>query len=110
MSGYTIGDFAGALNGIAESLSGIAEELNQCDLDAVIDNTPGRTAICQGPIFGGGMCIAAIKDPFKVRDLVETVEGLRDWVADVQSKLANYDATASLDSGAWPASDEEASA
>jgi hypothetical protein len=103
--GYTIGNFAGALNGIAASLSGIADELNQCDLDAVIDNTPGRTAICQTPIVKGGMCVAAIKDGFTVRDLAETVEGLRDWVLDVQTKLGDFDSATPLADGLRPPSE-----
>ncbi|MFH1865288.1 MAG: hypothetical protein ABIK85_05335, partial [Candidatus Eisenbacteria bacterium] len=62
MSAYTIGDFAGALSGVAESLNDIAVKLSHCDPGAEIDSTPGRTAICQTPIVVGGVCAAAIRD------------------------------------------------
>jgi hypothetical protein len=105
MSAYTIGNFAGALGVVAESLNGIADELKLCDLDTEIDNTPGRTAICQGPVVVSGVCAAATKDPFTVADLVETVEGIRDWVLDVQTKLGNYDSATPLDDGLRPPSE-----
>jgi hypothetical protein len=99
MAAYTVGEFANALKGVADALGGISERLNSCDLDVVIDGTPGRTAICQGPVIKAGMCLTSGAEVFRVRDLLETVEGLRDWVEDVRSKLDNYDVTAALDSG-----------
>ncbi len=109
MSAFTIGDFATDLSGVVNSLNGIAEKLDQCDLDIEIDGTPGKTAICSVPIVKSGVCAAAIKQGFTVRDLVETVEGLRDWVLDVQSKLGNYDPATPLDAGTWPQSNASAS-
>lgn len=110
MSSFTIGDFATALNGVAEALNGIAEELGHCDANAEIDNTPGKKAICQVPVVVAQTCVAPPKDTFTVADLVETVEGLRDWIGDVRSKLANYDAATLLDAGTWPPSNESTSA
>jgi hypothetical protein len=102
---YRIGDFSTALSGLVESMNGISERLGQCDPRAVIDRTPGRTAICQGPPIKGDACLAEIRDPFTVADLVEWVEGLRDWIGDVQARLENYDASTPLDGGAWSGSE-----
>lgn len=107
---YTTGEFATALGGIVSSLNGIAEELSHCDLKAEIDSTPGRTVICQVPIFRGGICAAEDRDSFTVADLNETIGGLRDWVLDVQTKLGSYDPATPLDSGTWSPPNESTSA
>jgi hypothetical protein len=99
-STYTLGDFAAALNGVAESLSDIAQDLSLCDAAAEIDKTPGRTVICQAPPVKSGMCGVDTKDPFTVADLSELVEGLRDWIGDVRDRLGNYDPSSRLD-GSW---------
>ncbi|MFH1688790.1 MAG: hypothetical protein ABIE42_00960 [Candidatus Eisenbacteria bacterium] len=110
MSAFTIGDFTTDLSGVVNSLNGIAEKLNQCDPDIEIDNTPGKTAVCSVPIVSGSVCATAIKERFTVAGLIETVEGLRDWVRDVESKLGGYDPATPLDAGAWPPSDESTNA
>ncbi len=102
MPGFTIGEFTAALTGIIGSLSGLADGLSHCDPDVEIDNTPGRTAICQGPIIAGSACAAPARERFTIADLVETIEGLRDWVGDVRSRLANYDPATSLEDGLRP--------
>lgn len=101
---YTINELATALGEIVNSLNGIAEKLNQCDLDMEINNTPGRTVICSVPIFRAGICAAPDKERFVVRDLSETVEGIRDWIGDVQSELGDYDPAMPLDGAASPSS------
>jgi len=110
MSGFTIGDFASALNGIVSSLNGVADELSHCNPEAKIDNTPGLTAICSVPIVVANRCVAPVKETFTIADLVETVEGLRDWVRDVQSKLGGYDPATPLDAGTWPPTSSSTSA
>lgn len=107
---YTVDELATALGGIISSLNGIAEQLSHCNPDAEIDNTPGKTAICSGPIVIANKCVAPVKERFTVADLVETVEGLGDWVLDVQLKLGNYDPATPLDAGTWPQSNESTSA
>ena len=101
---YTIGELATALNGIADSLDGLAGEISRCNLEAEIDNTPGRTAICQGPVIISGMCRPVIPDTFTVGNLCETVKGLRDWTRDVTSKLSKYKSSAPIDNAPWPPS------
>ena len=98
---YTIGEFSTALSGLVESLGKISDELSHCNPAAEIDRTPGRTAICQAPPITASQCLTEIKDPFTVADLVELVEGLRDWIGDVQGKLGNYDSMTPLDGGTW---------
>jgi hypothetical protein len=98
---YTIGTFASALGDLVGSLNAIAEELGQCDPGAEIDPTPGRTAICGGPVLVGGVCVAPERESFTVGDLVETVEGIRNWIEDVRARLGNYDPEIELDSGSW---------
>ena len=102
MSDFTIGDFATALEGIVESLNGIAEELKLCDQAAEIDNTPGWSAICEVPVVVAEKCVAPVRESFAVADLLETVVGIRDWIGDVRSKLGNYSPETLLDSGSWP--------
>jgi hypothetical protein len=94
---YTLGEFATDFGGVARSLSKLADKLKGCDQAAPIDKTPGRTFICQGPIVQGASCIAAKTDRFTVADLIKTVEGIRSWVADVESKLGTYDPSTPLD-------------
>ena len=101
---YTVGEFANALSGVSQTLNGIAEQLKLCDQVAQIGTTVGRSPICQGPIIAGAACMLSIKDPFIVADLVETVEGIRDWVLDVESKLQLFSKETALDYGPeWPA-------
>lgn len=102
---YTIGDFATALGGLVDTLDGIASELNECDPTAEIDNTPGWRAICSIPVIVADTCVAPEKPVFTVADLVETIAGLRGWIGDVQSRLANFDPLTQLDSGSWPVPD-----
>ena len=104
---YTVGEFATALNGISQTLNGIADQLKLCDQKAQIETTPGRSPICQGPIISGSACMLSIKDPFIVADLVETVEGIRDWVLDVETKLGLYTSETVLDGGSWTVAPEE---
>lgn len=103
---YTIGEFGTSLSEISNALDAILERLNECDPNVELDTTPGRTGICQGPIIVGGVCVAPEVDNFRVADLVETVEGLRDWVNDVTSKLSVFDPSAALDSTSWPIANE----
>ena len=107
---YTIDELATALGGIVSSLNGIAEELNHCNLDAEIDNTAGRKVICSLPIIVADRCVAPVQETFTVADLVETIEGLKDWIGDVQSKLGDYDPATLLDAGTWPPSDRGSNA
>ena len=102
---YTIGELATALSGIADSLDRIAGEINRCDMKTEIDTTPGRTAVCSGPVIVKTACRPVPTESFTVGDLAETVEGLRDWARDVSSKLANYDASTPLDVAPWATSD-----
>ena len=104
MACVTIGELATALNGIADSLDGLAGEINRCKQDAQIDTTPGRSAICSTPVITSGMCRPVVPDTFTVADLGGTVKGLRDWVRDVTSKLAKYKSSAPIDEAPWPRS------
>jgi hypothetical protein len=99
---YTIGELATALSGIADSLDRIAGEINRCDMKTEVDTTPGRTAICSGPVIVATACRSMVPETFTVGDLAETVEGLRDWVRDVSSKLSNYAPSAPIDVAPWP--------
>ena len=108
MSEFTIGELATALSGIVESLNSIAEELGQCDQAAEIVSTEGWSALCSIPLPVGAECVAPVKELFVVADLVETVEGIRDWIGDVQSKLGNYDPATPVDSRSVPRSGETA--
>ena len=107
MSTLTIGGLAGALDGIANSLSAIIENLSQSDLDAEIDSTNGRRVICSLPIVVADVCVAPSQDEFTVADIHQTMEGLMGWVRDVQSKLGDYDPETLLDAGTWPSQGEE---
>ena len=104
-TGYTIGDFASALHEITDLLDNIAGDLGHCNLDAAVDKTPGKTVICSLPVFMAEMCRAPAKDDFTVRDLLETVEGLKGWVLDIESKLTTYDGDSPLEDGLRPPSD-----
>jgi hypothetical protein len=108
VSDYTIGDFATALEGLIASLDGIADDLKECDQAARIDNTPGIKIICGLPILMSGNCVApeSPTGDFSVADLVVTVEDIKDWITDIRSKLANYDATTEIDSGDWSPREE----
>jgi hypothetical protein len=100
----TIGELATALNGIADSLDGLAKEISRCKQDVPIDATPGRSAICSSPVIITGMCKPVVPDTFTVGDLCETVKGLRDWTRDVTTKLANYQSSSPIDAAPWPPS------
>ncbi|MCK4512607.1 hypothetical protein KAW64_12760, partial [bacterium] len=91
-----------ALNGIVTSLDGIAGRLGACQLDAEINNTPGRVVVCQSPIVVGDQCMAPKDEspaagPITVSHLLEAVEALRDWALDVNRKLSEYPSTAAID-------------
>lgn len=106
---YTAGEFATALNGIADSFDGIAAKLGGCNLDAEIGNTPGRVVICQSPIVVGDQCMAPkdaspASSPVTVRDLLEAVDALGSWVRDVSKKLSEYPPTAAIDVDSGPSS------
>ena len=105
---YTVGEFATALNGVTQTLDDIADQLKLCDQNARIDPTPGRSPVCQGPIISGAACMLSIKDPFTVADLVEAVEGIRDWVLDVETKLGLYSSETAFDGGSWVVAENEA--
>ena len=105
MAAFTVGDFATDLSEIVNLLNGIADKLKQCDPDAEIDKTPGKTAICSTPVVVVGKCAAPVKERFNILDLVETVEGLQGWVDDVRARLANYDPATSLEDGLRPPSE-----
>lgn len=109
MTDYTIRDFAMALEGVIVTLDGAADQLKLCDQEAEIDNTPGWRAICQIPVIMGETCVAPDPAPetFRIVDLLETVEGIRDWIGDVRSKLGQYAPDTPIDMGtAWPRLEE----
>ncbi len=110
MSEFTIGEFKNSLEEITTSLGAILEKLEQCNLDVELERTPGRSAICSGPVIIGSACAKAVKEEFTVRDLAETIGALRDWVSDVTSKLSVFDPSVAFDAAQWPSTDEDTSA
>jgi len=112
MSDYTIRDFATALKGVAESLDAIATELKRCNTDVEIDRGHDwKRIICGMPMITGETCVAPGPPPesFRVADLLETVEALRDWTGDVRSRLRRFAPETRIDSEDWSPSNAEES-
>jgi hypothetical protein len=97
---YTVGDFADELDELLRKLERISKKLKKCDQDSTIELGPGfKKPLCTLPIFNAPTCLKSPGPPtgdVKVKDLVEAVEGMEEWVGDVKSKMSSIDSETKL--------------
>jgi hypothetical protein len=106
VAGYTVGDFVKEMEGLLRRLERISKKLSKFDQDSTIVADSGfKKPICMLPIFNAPTCLKQPKPPtgnVQVKDLVETVEGMKGWVGDVKSKMSSIDSGTKLGSATGP--------
>jgi predicted transcriptional regulator len=90
MPELTFGQFESALGSVVDSLNALADDVSTCNLDTEVDNTQGRTVICQIPKVGGADCRLRTRDNLRVSDLYEAITALSQWAADIKATVAGH--------------------